>query len=328
MKKLLKALRYGQSLIVSDQEIWFDPNWYAQRHSLASEAQARTHFKKEGTIRNYAPRADFAREDSPKNRQWAVELMVRRGARVGSVSTGPKPVRSAEEKAAAPGFTNPERKPIAVVSAVYGAFDRVLPVDPAWTKDSDFFLFTDQVFPHLECWNSVDCEYENADTRRVARYVKTHLPSLFAHYEWVLWVDGNVLLCANPKHVVDYYADRQLDFVSFEHPLRSSVVAEAASCHFWAKDDTASLARDLAQKYNGGEVKDDILFETMVCLAKPGDAQVKATYEKWWSLIVQGSKRDQLSLPFAVKSTPELRHGFLPKPIATSPWFARTKHWS
>ena len=135
-------------------------------------------------------------------------------------------------------------------------------------------------------------------------------------------------LCANPKHVVDYYADRQLDFVSFEHPLRSSVVAEAASCHFWAKDDTASLARDLAQKYNGGEVKDDILFETMVCLAKPGDAQVKATYEKWWSLIVQGSKRDQLSLPFAVKSTPELRHGFLPKPIATSPWFARTKHWS
>jgi hypothetical protein len=313
-------------MFFSDEGLWLDPDWYAQRHSLPSRDQARNHFKKKGVIRNYAPRAEFVREDSPKNRQWAVELMVRRGTRLGSVSAGPKPVKSAEEKAAAQGFDNPERKPIAVVSAVYGPFDRVLPVDPAWMEDADFFLFTDQVFPHIECWNSVDCDYENADTRRVARYVKTHLPSLFAKYEWVLWVDGNVLLCANPKHVADYYAGCQLDFVSFEHPLRSSVVAEAAACHFWQKDNTLSLARDLAQKYNDSEVKDDILFETMVCLAKPGEAHVKAAYEKWWSLIVQGSKRDQLSLPFALKSTPELRYGFFLKPIATSPWFARIRH--
>ena len=254
--------------------------------------------------------------------------MVRRGAQLGSISAGSKTVKSTEERPGAQGFDNPQHKRIAVVSAVYGPYDRVLPVDPKWMDDADFFLFTDQIFPHVECWRSVDCDFKDADTRRVARYVKTNLPSLFAQYEWVLWVDANVLLCVNPKQLVDYYAESQLDFVSFEHPLRSSVIAEAASCHFWEKENTATLARALAQKFNGGELEDGILFETMVCLAKPGKAQVKEAYKKWWSIIVQGSKRDQLSLPFAVKATPDLRYGFFSKPIETSPWFVRTRHQS
>lgn len=312
----------------SGAEIWLDLDWYANTHSLGNKALALAHFQKEGVIQNFAPRAEFACEDSPKNRQWAVNMMVRRGAQLGSISAGSKPVGSTEERAGAQGFDNRQHKPIAVVSAVYGPYDRVLPVDPEWMDDADFFLFTDQIFPYVECWRSVDCDFKNADTRRVSRYVKTHLPSLFAQYEWVLWIDANVLLCVNPRHLVDYYAESQLDFVCFEHPLRSSVIAEAAACHFWEKEDTASLARALAQMFNGGELEDDILFEAMVCLSKPGKAQVKAAYKKWWSMIVQGSKRDQLSLPFAVKATPDLRYGFFSKPIATSPWFVRTRHQS
>lgn len=302
-----------------------DCSWYTSKHNLEDPSAAVEHFLGFGLSNGYAPDPSFASADGRTLSHWGAEFLFRWGAKIGQ--RGSTPLLPDSTQALNPfSIENKSGKRIAVVSAIFGGFDRLLPVDSSWSSDVDFYLFSDCNFEILGEWQLVHANYDNPDPRRRARFVKTHLPTYLSMYDWVFWVDGNVLVCSNPAELVEILEEEEVDFASFQHPDRLNVRAEAAACLRFNKEDVGTLGRHMIE--NSARVGFDkpLLFETMVCAMRPKRAEVQQMCALWWAGIMTGSKRDQLSLPLAVIDTPNLRHGFLPGSIRKSLWFANTGH--
>ncbi|MEM8791005.1 MAG: glycosyltransferase domain-containing protein [Pseudomonadota bacterium] len=302
-----------------------DEEWYAKTHGLATPSDAAGHYYRHGSTRALAPNPELAGEDGITLAQWAVEFLVRTDVAVGPLGSEAMPPGDA--RAINPfDIDNPQGKKIAVVTAIFGEFDRLLPIDPAWLANADFFAFTDAVLEPSHGWTLVHSAYHNADPRRCARFVKLHLPTFFSDYDWVFWLDGNVLLCQDPQLVLEALDSESFDFATFEHPDRSNLVAEAAACFNFGKEDPVTLARHLKQHQNHAAFRGTTLYETMVLVLRPSSQHVRDMCAKWWRSIMRGSKRDQLSLPLAVADTQGLRVEFLPDSISRSRFFTKATH--
>ncbi|MEM1346783.1 MAG: hypothetical protein AAGI34_19685, partial [Pseudomonadota bacterium] len=147
-----------------------DTAWYAETHALPSKAEAARHYAKQGLVQALAPCEAMAGADGRTLAQWAAEYLVRTSAPLGA--PGEKALSPEDPQALRPfAIHNPARKRLAVVSAIFGGFDRLLPVDPAWAGTADFHLVTDRRFEALHGWQPVQANYTNADPRRSARFV-------------------------------------------------------------------------------------------------------------------------------------------------------------
>ncbi|MCV6577118.1 MAG: DUF616 domain-containing protein, partial [Cohaesibacter sp.] len=172
-------------------------------------------------VKAYAPCPEMAAKDGLSLTHWAVEILIRNGIKVGPSGQDLQAIDQ-------PGLLdplslgNPSGKKIAVVTAIFGGYDKLMPVHKAWTEHADFFLFSDQVFETGLVWQQVYANFFHTDPTRRARFVKLHLPTYFAEYDTVLWVDGNVLICDDPKKILEEVAFDDHDFATFSHPQRSS----------------------------------------------------------------------------------------------------------
>jgi len=304
-----------------------DQKWYAERHGLAADwDEPITHFCLEGLERAYAPCPEMAGEDGLTMAHWAVEVMIRYGIKVGP--------RGIEDSASidAPGLldplslTNPDGKKIAVVTAIFGAYDQLMPVKADWAAKADFFLFSDQVFETGPVWQQVHSSYYHEDPTRRARFIKLHLPSFFSEYDSVIWIDGNVLICEDPERILNEIEFENSDFQTFSHPHRASLTAETGACLRYEKESPRTLVAHLHSVQDHAAFREFRLYETMVMALRPASPEVRAMCAAWWRMMSGGSRRDQLSLPLAVAETPDLRVGLIPGNIETTPYFAKIKH--
>ncbi len=291
-----------------------DGAWYAERFGLDASADPARHYASEGADRRLAPHPDLAGPDGETLTQWGAELLFRMRAPVGA---RPQPLldEAALPEHAAPADAAPERR-IVFVTAIFGAHDRLLPVDPAWREEADFVAFADHRYSEAMGWRLTRSPYAHAEPRRRARAIKTSLPTLFPDRDWVIWVDGNILVCRPPGEILRDFALDGVDFASFQHPFRNSVVAEAAECLRYGLDAAPALFASLRDAAARGDLGAAPLFETNVLFARPAAGPVRALFDAWRGAIETGSKRDQISLPGLVAATPGLRWGFLPEPTA------------
>ncbi|MEM7498889.1 MAG: glycosyltransferase domain-containing protein [Pseudomonadota bacterium] len=304
---------------------YLDAEWYAKTHALPGRAAAIKHYNKNGMAHFLAPCRKMAGSDGMTLAQWASEYLVRTGVALGAPG---KSALSPEDDGAIRPFAirNRGRKRLAVVTAIFGGFDRLLPVEAAWREHTDFFLFSDRRFEATSAWQPVHGNYFNADPRRSARFVKLHLPTYFSDYEWVIWVDGSVLFCVDPIEILARIEHDDVDFATFRHPDRQGLIAEAAACWRFKKEEPMMLIDHLHQAHRHPSFRTPELYETMVMALKPGSGDVRALCTTWWRMMMRGSKRDQLSLPLAVAETPGLRVGHLPDDMTRSTLFARSTH--
>lgn len=301
-----------------------DRKWYATAHGLRSPRQALAHFNQVGMSLAYAPCKDLAVPGHIRLTHWGVEFLVRARVNIGCIGTVATPQ---EQFGALDPFSikNPQQKKIAVVTANFGGYDRLLPLDARWQAEADFFLFTDQQFEHRSLWVQTAANYDNPDPRLRARFVKTNLPIYFQSYEWVLWLDSNILLCKSPASIIGQLENKG-DFISFNHLSRKSIIAEAAVCLRNQKDDAQTLISHLAKNIHREGMQSDFIFETMVMALKPKEEAVKRMCKLWWNTISKGSKRDQLSINLAIAETPKLRHDFFVGSIELNSSFARASN--
>lgn len=302
-----------------------DEAWYSTLHRLNEPAAAVEHYLDTGLRRSWAPCPSLAGDDGTSLTHWGLEYLIRSGVKVGEI--GSERLAPDDPRALNPfGIQNQEKKKIAVVTAIFGEFDRLLPADPSWTKNADFFVFTDQLFETHGVWQHVHSNYYNEDPRRRARFVKLHLPTYFSAYDWVFWIDGNILICEDPASVLDHLSPDDFEFATFRHPERKSVISEAAACISFNKEDPKVAADHLREVADHPAFRSPNLFETMVLVLRPTSSAVRSLCARWWRTMMRGSKRDQLSLSLAVSETVGLRLGFVPDDIAMTPFFARARH--
>ncbi len=303
-----------------------DRNWYAETHGIQNASQTASHFMSVGVREKFAPNPAMAGEDSIHLAHWAIECLLRAGFQIGSVASGPL-LPGSTDAIKTSDIENPGNKKIAVVTGIFGGFDRLLPINPLWSKEADFYLFSDHNYEDTSGWTQVISNYHNADPRRCARYVKMRLPVYFADkYDWVIWLDGNILLCAEPSRLIEEYDLDAFEFATFRHPERTSLISEAAACMRFGKESPMIVAKHLAKLSDHPGFADHSCFETWAVFLRPERNAVQTMCKSWWRIMQQGSRRDQLGLPIAVAETPKLDWTFLPEVGSESRFLYRTEH--
>jgi GT2 family glycosyltransferase len=189
-----------------------------------------------------------------------------------------------------------------VYTAITGSYDPLqLPEAPEADVDYVCFCDTPPPEPHGP-WELRPLAWKGSeDPVRNARWHKLHGPGLFPGAEVVVWCDANLLL---RDGVVGAIREKLLDgpnpLATLRHFDRDNVYGEVEACIFRGKDDPALLRAQVA-RYRAAGLPDRHPFaETSILAFRPADPRVRAMFAAWWDELAAGSRRDQISFPFAM----------------------------
>jgi hypothetical protein len=130
-----------------------------------------------------------------------------------------------------------KRREIAVVTASFGGALELLPADPDWAAQADFFVFADRRFTRPEPWRQVHASYHSIEPAWKTAFLRTHLPTFFTCYAHVLWIGRDVLLTENPVRGLPEDGDLILDPAARDGAevmwLRPSAPCVARFCRTW-----------------------------------------------------------------------------------------------
>ncbi len=187
---------------------------------------------------------------------------------------------------------------VVVCTAIAGGYERLLP--PAFLNDGwRYVCYADTPMESYGIWDVRPIPYDNADPTRKARWVKLHLPELFPDARWVLWLDANIVIADDLSQFLAA-CDGQLPLYSVPHPVRDCLYAEAFTCIEAGKDDPQAVRRQIAAYRKQGMPPHCGLIETNALLLNLEHPQTRPLFSLWWAELETHSKRDQISLPYAL----------------------------
>jgi GT2 family glycosyltransferase len=215
---------------------------------------------------------------------------------------------------------------VAIYTTIAGDYDSVkLPsvLDPRF----DFFLFSDVPRSGGGAWQVKPITAFDNDPTRMARYVKTHPHALLGHYEFAIWIDSNIMILGDIHVLLDSFIESGTVVAAFPHPYRTSIYEEVGACIAQGLDDAETMREQIARYRKAGFAHQD-LIESSVMMFDLRDRRVLAFLDRWWSEIERGSRRDQLSLNYALAQTGLDWHRIAapPESVRTHPMLAFGGH--
>ncbi len=219
-----------------------------------------------------------------------------------------------------------DHRRIVIYTAISGGYDTLkLPekVDPRF----DYVLFTDEPAPDTGVWQVRTTTYFHADKTRTARFAKTHPHMLLDSYDIAIWIDANIMILGDIYPLVERFLTSGKAVAGVAHPFRTSVYEELEACTRNNSDDCGTMREQLA-RYRSMDFDHDDLIESSLMMFNLRDDRIKAFLDTWWAEIDRYSKRDQLSLNYALAQN-SLEWHPLTEPannIRNHPAFARVRH--
>ena len=188
---------------------------------------------------------------------------------------------------------------IAVYTAISGGYDELN--EPIRFSDGvDFFAFSDRPLANGSVWKRLEFDYLHQDPSRTSRFVKINPHLYFPDYEWSIWVDANLGLNEDPRSLIEGMI-QGADMGAFSHPLRSCIYDEAEECSRRKKDSDIEIREQVLRYRKSGHPLKTGLFESGVLVRQHRRQSVSKAMKDWWREIDNGSRRDQISLPFIIR---------------------------
>jgi hypothetical protein len=247
--------------------------------------------------------------ESPDLRWAEVELSVQRYRHIVAARLrDPDKYRdeiSAYRDARAKGRAASDPK-IAVFTAIAGAYDALTlpsPLDPAY----DYIVFADSPVADTGIYDIRAIPYKHEDPTRVARWVKTHALELLAGYDVAIWIDANIAIVDDIGPMLRKFLESGAPAGAVPHPYRGNVDEEFDACIQLMRDDVAVIEAQRAY-YRDNGFDGGAIFETgllMMDLHHPALAKFLAS---WWTQIERFSRRDQLSVGWALRDAQTSMH--------------------
>ncbi len=200
---------------------------------------------------------------------------------------------------------------IAVFSAISGGYENIkLPqvLNPAF----DYFLYTDTPARGSDVFQIRPMPYFHEDATRRARYVKTHAHHLLPGYDYAIWVDANIMTLKDIMPLFEEFRRSKKPVAGIRHPLRSSIYEEVEECVKRSKDDT-DLILAQAEHYKKLKFDCDDLVESGFMMFDLRNKKTSAFLDTWWAELDAYSRRDQLSLPYALHKNKIAWHSIMEK---------------
>ncbi len=163
----------------------------------------------------------------------------------------------------------------------------------------EYVLFTDSEEYESGIWNIRRVPYWSCDPTRISRFVKTHPHYLFGDYDVAIWVDTNICIAGDISEEIAKFLDSGKPIGAFYHPLRKSIYDEAAKCIELGKDDIDEINQQI-NRYKSLSYDNNDLIESNFMMFNIKHPKLSNIMNTWWAEIDRFSKRDQLSLNFAI----------------------------
>lgn len=187
-----------------------------------------------------------------------------------------------------------------VFTAIAGGYETLkLPETP--DPDVDYIYFAPAPAAEEGPWIHRPFAWTDEDPTRTARWHKLHAPDLFPDAETVVWIDGNItLLPGVEREIREKLLAGPNPIATLRHFDRDNIRDEVETCVFYGNDDPALLRAQAARYLAVGLPERHPFAETTIVALRPTDPRVRAVFATWWEELAAGSRRDQISFPFAL----------------------------
>jgi len=219
-----------------------------------------------------------------------------------------------------------------VYTANIGNYDHIdMPAFRSLNPDVEFILFTTDLKYKSDDWTVkyvVDPKLINEDNQRVARYFKLQPHKVLPPHDVSIWFDSclSLKIKSYKKFLKENLIDRDLEMVSYKHPLRNCSYVEATVCMSMGLDNGIRIKRHMESYRKQRFPKNFGLFDTGLVVRVNTPKMVEFN-DLWYTELKAKSKRDQLSHPYAVWKTGIRIASFLKgSKKGASPYLKKRKH--
>jgi hypothetical protein len=235
-------------------------------------------------------------------RQAEVELSVARyrhivAARLAHIDAYRREIAAYQDaRARARSASDPK---IAIVTAIVGGYDALTlpsPLNAAY----DYIVFSDGPVPDTGIYDIRPIQYRNADPTRVARWVKTHAHELLADYDVVVWVDANIAIVDDIGPMLEAFLASGAPVGAVPHPYRKNAYEEFDACIELLRDDV-EVIEEQRRVYVDSGFDGEAIFETGLLTMSLHHEALTPFLQSWWAQIERFSRRDQLSVGWALR---------------------------
>ncbi len=195
----------------------------------------------------------------------------------------------------------PTSKKVAVFTVITGNYDHIK-LPEKLEPEIDYVLFTDKPVDDTGIHKVRAIPFFQYDKVRTARYIKTHANILLKNYKAAIWLDASIMTIGDILPIVNDFIKSNEALGAVPHPERTSVFQEGKMCIKLQKDDVATIERQMVYyKSVGFECRE--LIETGILMFNTGHRGIADFLNQWWNQIDQFSRRDQLSVNYALVKT-------------------------
>jgi hypothetical protein len=209
---------------------------------------------------------------------------------------------------------------LAIITSIYGSYDSLKPTLPQTGLDVEWVFVTDKAPADALGWRVVIESPTSISNVRAAKAAKFE-PWKYTDAEASIWIDGSFRV-ASPRFAVEAlpYAD---PIAQFLHPNRDCLYEEARIVLAVGRCPGPAAAQ--TQRYReAGHPEHWGLWASGIIVRRHTE-EVKAFGRTWAREVEQGSARDQVAQPYALR-VHGLRPTVLPKGYMSTPWLKQGGH--
>jgi hypothetical protein len=189
---------------------------------------------------------------------------------------------------------------IVIYTCVSGDYDDLAPSRAE--VQIPHYCFTDGKPALGRPWVLRSIPYRTGGPAERNRFVKMHPHEIFPEFQISVYVDGNIQIVAGIEALVRQ-AMGSGSLALSQHPFRARAGDEAEECAAIGYDWRWRILSQMARYRRAGFLDSSGFYEANVIIRRHHAPEVRAMMDVWWREYLAGTRRDQLSLPFAAWST-------------------------
>lgn len=185
-----------------------------------------------------------------------------------------------------------------IYSAVTGGYDDIK--EPQYVNPNlDYVLFTDNPDIKSEIWDVRLIEQsKELDPVRMARRIKILGHEYLPEYDYSIWVDGKLGIIGDLEEYVQRYRSME-PILCFNHYVNDCIYEELDACASLNKDSLEVMQKQIDRYRSEGYPEHNGLIESAIIVRDIHNEKLQDVMGDWWSEVLHGSKRDQLSFNYA-----------------------------
>lgn len=202
---------------------------------------------------------------------------------------------------------NLESRPsVALYTCVTEGYEATFPRVPSFDSIQAKFIFCDFDVPPSAGWTKRDFASPKSISRPdlINRYHKIFGHRLLNDYDISIYIDGNILLYADPSDLIENFIQSNVPIGLSRHPQRTNIFQEYEACLSLGKFKNHEMNRASKQTEHyladGFKGINTLFYGGLIFRNHAFQVELECLMNRWWLEICTFTARDQISLPYAL----------------------------